>query len=380
MKIDTKQITETNKFVSKKEIKKNKERILTVFSNYRLQVNSISVITGSAISFYEVNLKPGIRVTKIKNLQDDITLSLARGTRIIIPRPYKDSIGIELPNKSPNKVSLKSIIASKEFQETKMELPLAIGETIPNKSFIIDLVKAPHILVGGSGQEISDIINVILASLLNKQHPSQIKFVLFDSKKTQLSTYSKIEKHYLAKNNNYGNAIITDIKKGEDTLKSLILEMEKRFILLNKVKASNIKEYNDKLLTQKANANSENKALPYLVVVINDYTDLVMLADKSRIEMYIARIAQQASVVGIHLIIATQQISTNIITGVIKVNIPTRISFKTESLIESRTIIDASGAQELIGQGDMLINEGDYITRVQSAQINFNEKEEILVQ
>ena len=377
MKKDIKQITETNKLVSKREIKEYKNRILKVFSNYKLQVNSISVLTGTAISLYQVNLKPGIRVTKIKNFQDDIILSLAVGARIIIPRPYKDSIGIELPNKNPNKVSYKSITTSKEFLETEMQLPLAIGETIPNKPFIIDLIEARNILIAGSeSQEISNIINVILASLLYKQHPSQIKFVLFDSKNKELSTYSKVEKHYLAKLNNYDKAIISDIKKGEDVLETIVIEMENRFNLLNKTKTRNIKEYN-KLIEQKLNTDTENIVLPYLVVVINDYADLIMFADNNRIEISVARIAQQANVVGIHLIIATQQPSTNVITGIIKANIATRISFKTENNIESRTIIDETGAQELIGEGDMLINNGN-ITRVQSAEINSNEIEDIL--
>ncbi|PLX01093.1 MAG: cell division protein FtsK, partial [Marinilabiliales bacterium] len=332
-----------------KILKENNNKIIETLGHYKIEIAKISATVGPTVTLYEIVPAPGVRISKIKNLEDDIALSLAAlGIRIIAPIPGKGTIGIEVPNPHPEIVSMKSIIASKTFQESKFDLPLALGKTISNETYVVDLAKMPHMLVAGAtGQGKSVGINAILTSLLYKKHPSQIKFVLIDPKKVELSIYTRIEQHYLAKLPDTEEAIITDTQKVVNTMNSLCMEMDTRYDMLKKASCRNIKEYNSKFIKRKLNPEKGHKYLPYIVVVIDEFADLIMTAGKE-IEVPIARLAQLARAIGIHLIIATQRPSTNIITGVIKANFPARVAFRVSSMIDSRTILDSPGANQLI--------------------------------
>ena len=364
--------------VTNEELRENSDKIVKTLANYKIKIDKISATIGPTITLYEIIPAPGVRISKIKVLEDDIALSLAAlGIRIIAPIPGRGTIGIEVPNKNPEIVSMKSVISSKKFQQSKMELPLVFGKTISNEIFMLDLAKAPHVLVAGAtGMGKSVGINVILTSLLYKKHPSQVKFVLVDPKKVELSVYSKIERHFLAKLPDNDKAIITNPDEVINTLNSLTKEMDDRYKILEKAGARNIKEYNHKFIKRKLNPEKGHRFLPYIVVIIDEFADLIMVAGKE-VEMPIARIAQLARAVGIHLIVATQRPSTNVITGIIKANFPTRISFKVTSMIDSRTILDHPGANNLIGRGDMLVSNGNDMIRVQCAFIDTPEVEEI---
>ncbi len=364
--------------VSEEELQKNSEKIVKTLADYKIQIDKISATIGPTITLYEIVPAPGVRISKIKSLEDDIALSLAAlGIRIIAPIPGKGTIGIEVPNQNPEIVSMKSVIASKKFQETKMDLPIVFGKTISNEIFMIDLAKAPHILMAGAtGQGKSVGINAILSSLLYKKHPAQVKFVLVDPKKVELSVYSKIERHFLAKIPDTDKAIITNPNDVINTLNSLTKEMDDRYKLLESVTSRNIKEYNAKFIKRELNPEKGHRFLPFIVVIIDEFADLIMVAGKE-VEMPIARIAQLARAVGIHLIVATQRPSTNVITGIIKANFPMRISFKVTSMVDSRTILDHPGANNLIGRGDMLVSNGSSMTRVQCAFIDTPEVEKL---
>ncbi len=368
-----------NDSVSDDELNSNKDKIVNTLNDYKIEIKSIKATVGPTVTLYEIVPAPGVRISKIKNLEDDIALSLsALGIRIIAPMPGKGTIGIEVPNSEPEIVSMKTIIASKKFQTTKFELPIALGKTIANETFVIDLAKAPHMLVAGAtGQGKSVGLNAIITSLLYKKHPSQIKFVLVDPKKVELNIYSKIERHFLAKlPGDEDEAIITDVAKVVTTLNSLTIEMDFRYDLLKKAHARNIKEYNHKFVKRELNPEKGHRFLPYIIVIIDEFADLIMTAGKE-VELPIARIAQLARAVGIHMIVATQRPSTNIITGVIKANFPTRVAFKVASMIDSRTILDSPGANQLIGRGDMLITQGSDLVRVQCAFVDTPEVERI---
>ena len=370
--------TSGNAEVSNEELLANKNKIVETLRHYKIEIVKIRATIGPTITLYEIVPAPGVRIAKIKNLEDDIALSLAAlGIRIIAPIPGRGTIGIEVPNQHPEVVSMRSIIASRKFQESSAELPVVIGKTISNETFLIDLVKMPHILVAGAtGQGKSVGLNAIISSLLYTKHPSQLKLVLIDPKKVELSLYSTIENHFLAKLPDDEEPIITDIQKVKYTLNSLNLEMDMRYDLLKKALARNIKEYNKKFIERRLNPEKGHRYLPYIVVIIDEFADLIMTAGKE-IELPIARIAQLARAVGIHMVIATQRPSTNIITGVIKANFPTRIAFKVASMIDSRTILDTPGANQLIGKGDMLIASGSNITRLQCAFVDTHEVEKI---
>ncbi|MGQ7868860.1 DNA translocase FtsK 4TM domain-containing protein [Sunxiuqinia sp. sy24] len=367
-----------NAEVSNDELVSNKNKIVETLRHYKIEITKIRATIGPTITLYEIVPAPGIRIAKIKNLEDDIALSLAAlGIRIIAPIPGRGTIGIEVPNQHPEIVSMRSIIASKKFQESSADLPIVMGKTISNETFLIDLTKMPHILVAGAtGQGKSVGLNAIITSLLYKKHPSQLKFVLIDPKKVEMSLYSTIEKHFLAKLPDEEEAIITDIQKVKYTLNSVNIEMDNRYDLLKKAHARNIKEYNAKFIGRRLNPEKGHRYLPYIVVVVDEFADLIMTAGKE-VELPIARIAQLARAVGIHMIIATQRPSTNIITGVIKANFPTRIAFKVASMIDSRTILDTPGANQLIGKGDMLIATGSNITRLQCAFVDTPEVERV---
>ncbi len=367
-----------NAEVSNEELISNKNKIVETLRHYKIEITKIRATIGPTITLYEIVPAPGIRIAKIKNLEDDIALSLAAlGIRIIAPIPGRGTIGIEVPNQNPEIVSMRSIIASKKFQESTAELPVVLGKTISNETFLIDLAKMPHILVAGAtGQGKSVGLNAIIASLLYKKHPAQLKLVLIDPKKVELSLYSTIEKHFLAKLPDEEEAIITDIQKVKHTLNSVNIEMDTRYDLLKKAHTRNIKEYNKKFISRRLNPDKGHRYLPYIVVVIDEFADLIMTAGKE-VELPIARIAQLARAVGIHMIIATQRPSVSIITGVIKANFPTRIAFKVASMIDSRTILDTSGANQLIGKGDMLIAMGSSITRLQCAFLDTPEVDRI---
>jgi len=364
--------------VTKDELTENKKKIEDTLNNYKISIDKISATIGPTITLYEIVPAAGVRISKIKNLEDDIALSLAAlGIRIIAPIPGKGTIGIEVPNKHPETVSFRSIIASKTFQESKFDLPVALGKTISNETFVFDLTKTPHLLVAGAtGQGKSVGLNAILASLLYKKHPSQLKFVLVDPKKVELTLYQSIEKHFLAKLPDEKDAIITDTQKVVATLNSLCLEMDSRYELLQKAKLRNIKEYNEKFVKRKLNPEKGHKYLPYIVVVIDEFADLIITAGKE-VETPLMRLAQLARAIGIHLIIATQRPAANIITGGIKANFPSRIAFKVMSSIDSRTILDATGANQLIGKGDMLITTGSNLVRLQCAFIDTPEIEAV---
>ncbi|WP_339737380.1 DNA translocase FtsK [uncultured Sunxiuqinia sp.] len=370
--------TSGNAEVSNDELISNKNKIVETLRHYKIEITKIRATIGPTITLYEIVPAPGIRIAKIKNLEDDIALSLAAlGIRIIAPIPGRGTIGIEVPNQNPEIVSMRSIIASKKFQESTADLPVVLGKTISNETFLIDLAKMPHILVAGAtGQGKSVGLNAIITSLLYKMHPAQLKFVLIDPKKVEMSLYASIEKHFLAKLPDEEEPIITDIQKVKYTLNSLNNEMDNRYDLLKKAHARNIKEYNKKFTGRRLNPEKGHRYLPYIVVVIDEFADLIMTAGKE-IELPIARIAQLARAVGIHMIIATQRPSVSIITGVIKANFPTRIAFKVASMIDSRTILDTPGANQLIGKGDMLIATGSTISRLQCAFLDTPEVERV---
>jgi S-DNA-T family DNA segregation ATPase FtsK/SpoIIIE len=340
--------------------------------NYGVQIQSISAIEGPTVTLYEIVPAPGVRISKIKNLEDDIALSLsALGIRIIAPMPGKGTIGIEVPNSTPKIVPMKATVSSEKFQNTgKMVLPIAIGKTISNEVFVFDLTKMPHVLMAGAtGQGKSVGLNAVLISLLYKKHPAELKLVLVDPKKVELTLYSKIERHYLAKLPDVDEAIITDTKKVVRTLNSLCVEMDLRYDLLKEAQCRNIIEYNEKYKARRLNPEKGHRFLPYIVLVFDEFADSIMTAGRE-IEAPIARLAQLARAIGIHLIIATQRPSVNIITGVIKANFPARIAFKVSSKIDSRTILDTGGAERLIGKGDMLISTGNDVVRLQCALVD----------
>lgn len=368
-----------NKQVSEEELLANKNKIIETLKNYGIQINQIKATIGPTVTLYEIVPAPGVKISKIKNLEDDIALSLAAlGIRIIAPIPGKGTIGIEVPNQNPQTVSMKSVIGSSKFQESKFDLPVALGKTIQNEVFVFDLAKAPHLLVAGAtGQGKSVGLNAIITSLLYKKHPSELKIVMIDPKKIELSDYAKIENHFLAKLPDEEEPIITDVQKVKNTLKSLTVEMDKRYDLLKEVGGiRTIKEYNEKLKKREISP-AKYPYMPYIIVVVDEFADLIITAGKE-IEEPIARIAQLARAVGIHLIIATQRPSTNIITGSIKANFPTRIAFRVTSMIDSRTIIDTPGANQLIGRGDMLISMGSDMVRVQCAFVDAKEVSRIV--
>jgi len=367
-----------NAEVSNEELISNKNKIVETLRHYKIEITKIRATIGPTITLYEIVPAPGIRIAKIKNLEDDIALSLAAlGIRIIAPIPGRGTIGIEVPNQNPEIVSMRSIISSKKFQESTAELPIALGKTISNETYMFDLAKMPHILVAGAtGQGKSVGVNVIITSLLYKKHPAELKFVFIDPKKVELNLYSIIEKHYLAKLPNEEEPVITNIQKVKNTLSSINIEMDSRYDLLKKAHTRNIKEYNKKFTSRRLNPMKGHKFMPYIVVIIDEFADLIMTAGKE-IELPIARIAQLARAVGIHMIIATQRPSVTIITGVIKANFPARVAFKVASMIDSRTILDQPGANQLIGKGDMLISANSDVTRVQCAFVDTPEVERI---
>ena len=366
-------------FIDMAEQTANKNRIVDVLRNFGVEISSIKATVGPTITLYEITPAPGVRISKIRNLEDDIALSLsALGIRIIAPIPGKGTIGIEVPNAKPATVSMVSVLNSKKFQETTMELPCAVGKTITNEVFMFDLAKAPHLLVAGAtGQGKSVGLNAIITSLLYKKHPAELKIVLVDPKKVEFSVYASIEKHFLAKIPDDGEEpIITDVTKVIRTLNSLCKEMDTRYDLLKVAQARNIKEYNKKFIDRQLNPEHGHKFMPYIVVVIDEFGDLIMTAGKE-VELPIARIAQLARAVGIHMIIATQRPTTNIITGTIKANFPSRIAFRVGAMIDSRTILDRPGAQQLVGRGDMLYLNGGEPVRVQCAFVDTPEVEKI---
>jgi S-DNA-T family DNA segregation ATPase FtsK/SpoIIIE len=364
--------------IDKDELENNKNRIVETLGHYKIGIASISATVGPTITLYEIVPEAGVRISKIKNLEDDISLSLAaEGIRIIAPIPGRGTIGIEVPNKTKNTVSMLEVLQSEKFQNSEMELPIALGKTISNETFVVDLAKMPHLLMAGAtGQGKSVGLNAILISLLYKKHPSQIKFVLVDPKKVELTLFKKIERHYLAKLPGEEDAIITDTKKVVNTVNSLCSEMDERYELCKTAQCRNIKEYNAKFISRKLNPNDGHRFLPYIVLVIDEFADLIMTAGKE-IETPIARLAQLARAIGIHLIVATQRPSVNVITGLIKANFPARVAFRVTSSIDSRTIMDSKGAEQLIGMGDMLISTGSDMTRLQCAFIDTPEVEKI---
>jgi S-DNA-T family DNA segregation ATPase FtsK/SpoIIIE len=364
--------------VTQEELNQNKDKILATLTNFKIGITSIKATIGPTVTLYEIVPDAGIKISRIKNLEDDIALSLAAlGIRIIAPIPGKGTIGIEVPNKNREMVSIRSVLGSPAFVKTDKELPIAIGKTISNEVLVIDLAKMPHLLVAGAtGQGKSVGLNVILASLLYKRHPSQLKFVLVDPKKVEMSLFSKIERHYLAKLPNSEEAIITDTKKVVHTLNSLCIEMENRYEILKDAGARNLKEYNVKFVGRKLNPKEGHRFLPYIVLVIDELADLMMTAGKE-VETPIARLAQLARAIGIHLVVATQRPSVNVITGVIKANFPARLSFRVTSKVDSRTILDSGGADQLVGQGDMLLSSGSDVIRIQCPFVDTPEIEKL---
>lgn len=364
--------------VSQEELVDNKNRIVGTLENFGIRIDSIEATIGPTVTLYEIIPAPGVRISKIKNLEDDIALSLsALGIRIIAPIPGKGTIGIEVPNKDKEIVSMYSVIKSAKFHDSTADLPVALGKTIQNETFVLDLAKMPHLLVAGAtGQGKSVGLNAIITSLLYKKHPAELKFILIDPKKVELTLYQRLEKHFLAKMPDAEEAIITDTQKVIYTLNSICIEMDGRYDLLKAAKVRNIKEYNEKFINRRLNPNKGHRFLPYFVVIVDEFADLIMTAGRE-IETPIARIAQLARAVGIHLIIATQRPTTNIITGVIKANFPARIAFRVTSMIDSRTILDSPGANQLVGRGDMLVSTGSEVTRVQCAFIDTPEVEMI---
>jgi len=364
--------------INQEELEVNKNTIVETLRNYKIDIASIKATIGPTVTLYEIVPEAGIRISKIKNLEDDIALSLsALGIRIIAPIPGKGTIGIEVPNQNPSIVSMRSVISAARFQNAEMELPLALGKTISNETFVVDLAKMPHLLMAGAtGQGKSVGLNAILTSLLYKKHPAEVKLVLVDPKKVELTIYNKIERHYLAKLPDTEEAIITDNSKVINTLNSLCIEMDNRYELLKNGLCRNIKEYNEKFRSRKLNPNEGHTFLPYIVLVVDEFADLIMTAGKE-VETPIARLAQLARAVGIHLIIATQRPSVNVITGIIKANFPARIAFRVTSKIDSRTILDGPGADQLIGRGDMLYTQGNDLIRIQCAFVDTPEVDKI---
>ena len=364
--------------INKEELESNKNKIVQTLSHYKIDIAKIKATVGPTVTLYEIVPAPGVRISKIKNLEDDIALSLsALGIRIIAPIPGKGTIGIEVPNSNPEMVSMHSLISSDKFQNFDGELPVVLGRTITNETYVFDLTKLPHLLVAGStGQGKSVGLNAILVSILYKKHPAQVKFVLVDPKKVELTLYNKIERHFLAKLPGEEDAIITDTSKVVNTLNSLCVEMDNRYELLKDAGVRTIKEYNAKFISRRLNPEKGHYFMPYIVVLIDEFADLIMTAGKE-IEHPIARIAQLARAIGIHLIVATQRPSVNVITGMIKANFPARIAFRVLSKIDSRTILDASGADQLIGRGDMLISTGSDIIRLQCGFVDTAEVEDI---
>ncbi|MDC0955553.1 DNA translocase FtsK 4TM domain-containing protein [bacterium] len=364
--------------INKEELEENKTKIVNTLNNYKIGIESIKATIGPTVTLYEIVPEAGVRISKIKNLEDDIALSLsALGIRIIAPIPGKGTIGIEVPNKNSTIVSMHSVISSQKFQQSEMILPIALGKTISNETLVVDLAKMPHLLMAGAtGQGKSVGLNAVLTSLLYKKHPAEVKFVLVDPKKVELTLFNKIERHYLAKLPDSEEAIITDNTKVINTLNSLCIEMDNRYDLLKNAQCRNIVEYNKKFKSRKLNPNDGHQFLPYIVLVVDEFADLIMTAGKE-VETPIARIAQLARAIGIHLIIATQRPSVNVITGVIKANFPARIAFRVTSKIDSRTILDSSGADQLIGRGDMLYTQGNELIRVQCAFVDTPEVEKL---
>ena len=364
--------------INQAELEQNKNKILETLKNYGIGISQIKATVGPTVTLYEIVPDAGIRISKIKNLEDDIALSLAAlGIRIIAPIPGKGTIGIEVPNANPTMVSMKSVISSTKFQQSEMELPIALGKTISNETFVFDLGKMRHLLMAGpTGQGKSVGLNAVLTSLLYKKHPAEVKFVLVDPKKVELTLFNKIERHYLAKLPDTEDAIITDNAKVINTLNSLCIEMDNRYDLLKDAMVRNIKEYNEKFKLRKLNPENGHRFLPYIVLVVDEFADLIMTAGKE-VETPIARLAQLARAIGIHLIIATQRPSVNVITGMIKANFPARIAFRVTSKIDSRTILDSGGADQLIGRGDLLFTQGNEIVRVQCAFVDTPEVEKV---
>ncbi len=360
------------------ELEQNKNQIISTLNNYQIEISKIKATIGPTVTLYEIVPAAGVRISKIKNLEDDIALSLAAlGIRIIAPIPGKGTIGIEVPNVNKEVVSMRSLLMSDKFQNTTADLPICLGKSISNEIIVADLAKMPHLLMAGAtGQGKSVGINSILVSLLYKKHPSQLKFIMVDPKKVELSLYEALEKHYLAKLPGEEDAIITDTKKVVTTLNALCLEMDNRYELLKKAQVRNIKEYNHKFINRQLNPQNGHEFLPYIVLVVDEFADLIMTAGKE-VEMPIARLAQLARAIGIHLILATQRPSVNIITGTIKANFPARIAFKTTSKIDSRTILDTGGAEQLIGRGDMLLSQGSDVIRLQCGFVDTPEVEKI---
>lgn len=360
------------------ELERNKNQIISTLINYQIEISKIKATIGPTVTLYEIVPAPGVRISKIKNLEDDIALSLAAlGIRIIAPIPGKGTIGIEVPNVNKEVVSMRSLLASEKFQHSGADLPVCLGKSISNEIIVADLAKMPHLLMAGAtGQGKSVGINSILVSLLYKKHPSQIKFVMVDPKKVELSLYEALEKHFLAKLPGEENAIITDTKKVVTTLNALCIEMDQRYDLLKKAQVRNIKEYNHKFIHRQLNPANGHKFLPYIILVVDEFADLIMTAGKE-VEMPIARLAQLARAIGIHLILATQRPSVNIITGTIKANFPARIAFKTTSKIDSRTILDTGGSEQLIGRGDMLLSQGSDMIRLQCGFVDTPEVERV---
>ena len=365
--------------INQEELEENKNRIVETLNNYKIGIASIKATIGPTVTLYEIVPEAGVRISKIKNLEDDIALSLsALGIRIIAPIPGKGTIGIEVPNKNATIVSMRSVIASQKFQKTEMHLPIAIGKTISNETLVVDLAKMPHLLMAGAtGQGKSVGLNAVLTSLLYKKHPAEVKFVLVDPKKVELTLFNKIERHYLAKLPDEAEAIITDNTKVINTLNSLCIEMDNRYEMLKNALCRNIVEYNKKFKDRKLNPNDGHAFLPYIVLVVDEFADLIMTAGKE-VETPVARLAQLARAIGIHLIIATQRPSVNVITGIIKANFPARIAFRVSSKIDSRTILDAGGADQLIGRGDMLYTQGNDMIRIQCAFVDTPEVEKIV--
>ena len=370
--------TDKEPSIDMEEQNANKDRIIQVLRSFGIEISSIKASVGPTITLYEITPAEGVRISKIRNLEDDIALSLsALGIRIIAPIPGKGTIGIEVPNANPHIVPMSNVLASKKFQETKFELPIALGKTITNEVFLVDLAKAPHMLVAGAtGQGKSVGLNAIVTSLLYKKHPSELKFVIIDPKKVEFAIYAPIERHFLAKLPDGDDAIITDVTKVVQTLNSLCVEMDARYDLLRKAGCRNIKEYNAKFINRQLNPENGHRFMPYIVIIIDEFGDLIMTAGKE-VELPICRIAQLARAVGIHAIIATQRPTTNIITGTIKANFPARVAFRVASMMDSRTILDRTGAQQLIGKGDMLYLQGNDPVRVQCAFVDTPEVEKI---
>ncbi len=369
---------DSNITINQEELEANKNKIVDTLNNYNIEISKIKATIGPTVTLYEIVPAAGVRISKIKSLEDDIALSLAAlGIRIIAPIPGRGTIGIEVPSTNPQMVPMRNMLKSEKFQKSDMELPIAFGKTISNETFMADLTKMPHLLMAGAtGQGKSVGLNVILTSILYKKHPSQVKFILVDPKKVELTLFNKIERHYLAKLPDTEEAIITDTTKVVHTLNSLCIEMDNRYDLLKNAMCRNLKEYNAKFIQRKLNPEEGHRYLPYIVLVIDEFADLIMTAGKE-VETPIARLAQLARAIGIHLIVATQRPSVNVITGIIKANFPARVAFRVTSKIDSRTILDAGGADQLIGKGDMLFASGSDLIRIQCAFVDTPEIEEI---